>query len=60
VDALQRRLRTVFWMHRLPVYRARVREIYDSVYGEGAPAGDQPAQNYSLLFVCMRSQAVFA
>lgn len=27
LDALQRRLRTIFWMHRLPVYRMRVQEI---------------------------------
>ncbi len=39
VDALQRRLRTIFWMHRLPVYRARLRDIYDSMYGGGPNAG---------------------
>lgn len=60
VDALQRRLRTVFWMHRLPVYRARVREIYDSVYGKGAPAGDQPVGNNSLPFACMRNRDIFS
>ena len=39
LDAMQRRLRTIFWMHRLPVYRARVLEIYDSTYGGGPPIG---------------------
>jgi hypothetical protein len=29
LDALQWQLRTIFWMHRLPVYRARVREIFE-------------------------------
>ena len=41
LDALQRRLRTIFWMHRLPVYRARVKEIYDSASGEHPSSGEQ-------------------
>lgn len=39
LDTLQRRLRTIFWMHRLPVYRARTRQIYDNAAGTSATAG---------------------
>ncbi|BDA47931.1 hypothetical protein COCOBI_11-1880 [Coccomyxa sp. Obi] len=42
LDALQRRLRTICWMHRLPVYRARVREIYDSASDGDPSSGDAP------------------
>lgn len=41
LDALQRHLRTIFWMHRLPVYRARIREIYDSA-SSGDPTSGAP------------------